>query len=62
MKFKLKAKTKKAIQGSISVLMVIILLPMLTFSAVIVDSSRLNMAKTMMSSAGDLTMNTALAN
>ncbi len=62
MKFRLKAKTQKAIRGSISVLLVIILLPMMTFSAVIVDTSRLNMAKEMMSSAGDLTMNTALAN
>lgn len=59
---KMKEKTKKRIQGSISVLLVIILLPMMTFSAVIVDLSRINMAKQMMSSAGDLTMNTALAN
>ena len=34
----------------------------MTFSAIIVDISRVNMAKQMMSSAGDLTMNTALAN
>lgn len=59
---KMKEKTKKRIQGSISVLLVIILLPMMTFSALIVDMSRVNMAKQMMSSAGDLTMNTALAN
>ncbi len=59
---KIKNKTKKRIQGSISVLLVIILLPMMTFSAIIVDISRINMAKQMMSSAGDLTMNTALAN
>ena len=59
---KMKEKTKKKIKGSISVLLVIILLPMTTFSALIVDSSRMNMAKQMMSSAGDLTMNTALAN
>ena len=59
---RMKEKTKKRIQGSISVLLVIILLPMMTFSAIIVDISRVNMAKQMMSSAGDLTMNTALAN
>lgn len=59
---RMKEKTKKRIQGSISVLLVIILLPMMTFSAIIVDISRINMAKQMMSSAGDLTMNTALAN
>lgn len=57
-----KEQIKKRIQGSISVLLVIILLPMMTFSAIIVDISRINMAKQMMSSAGDLTMNTALAN
>lgn len=59
---KLKPKTKKAIRGSITILLVIILLPMMTFSAVIVDMSRVNMAKSMVSGAGDLTMNTALAN
>jgi len=59
---RMKERTKKRIQGSISVLLVIILLPMMTFSAIIVDISRVNMAKQMMSSAGDLTMNTALAN
>ncbi len=58
----MKTKVKESIKGSISVLLVIILLPMMTFSAVIVDISRANMAKQMMSSAGDLTMNTALAN
>lgn len=60
--FKWKPKTQKAIRGSISILLVIILLPMMTFSAVIVDTSRINMAKTVMAGAGDLTMNTALAN
>lgn len=60
--FKWKPKTQKAIRGSISILLVIILLPMMTFSAVVVDTSRINMAKTVMAGAGDLTMNTALAN
>lgn len=59
---KLKAKTKRRIQGSITVLMVIIMLPMMTMSAIIVDASRTNMARSMVSSAGDLAMNTALAN
>ena len=59
---KLKEKTKKRIRGSITVLRVIIMLPMMTMSAIIVDSSRINMARSMVSSAGDLTMNTALAN
>ncbi len=59
---KLKAKTRRRIQGSITVLMVIIMLPMMTMSAIIVDASRTNMARSMVSSAGDLAMNTALAN
>lgn len=58
----MKNKTKKRIQGSISILLVIILMPMLTMSAIVVDSSRINLAKSMVSSAGDLTVNTALAN
>lgn len=58
----MKAKTKKFIRGSITVLVVIILLPMMTMSAIVVDSSRINMARSMVSSAGDLAMNSALAN
>ena len=58
----MKSKTRQRIRGSITVLMVIIMLPMMTLSAVIVDSSRINMARSMVSAAGDLTMNTALAN
>lgn len=58
----MKEKNLKRIKGSISILLVIILLPMMTFSAIIVDMSRVNMAKEVMSSAGDLAMNTALAN
>lgn len=59
---KLSRKIKNRIRGSITVLMVIIMLPMMTMSAIIVDSSRINMARSMISGAGDLTMNTALAN
>ena len=57
----MKYKTKKRIQGSITILMVIILVPMMTLSALVVDSSRINMARSMISSAGDLAMNSALA-
>ena len=57
----MKERTKKRICGAISVLLVIILLPMMTLSALIVDSSRINMSQAMVSSAGDLTMNAALA-
>lgn len=58
----MRSKAKRYVQGSISILLVIILMPMLTMSAIVVDSSRLNLAKSMVSSAGDLTVNTALAN
>lgn len=58
----MKRKTWKAVRGSVTLLLVLILLPMMTFSAVIVDTSRINMARSMVSSAGDLAMNTALAN
>lgn len=57
----MKNKITKGIQGSISVILVIILTPMLTLAAVVVDTARLNMARSMVSSAGDLAMNSALA-
>lgn len=59
---KLKEKTKKKIRGSITILLIILMLPSMTLSAIVVDSSRINMARSMVSSAGDLAMNTALAN
>ena len=59
---KLKQKRMKQIKGSISILLVLVMLPMMTFAAVIVDLSRINMAKQMVSSAGSLAMNTELAN
>ena len=58
---KLKLKTKKRIQGSISIFLVIILVPTMLLSGLLVDLSRFSMAKAMISSAGDLTMNAALA-
>lgn len=57
----MKLKTKKRIQGSISILLVIILVPTMLLSGLMVDLSRFTMAKAMVSSAGDLTMNAALA-
>ncbi len=59
---KLKEKTKKKIRGSITILLIILMLPSMTLSAIVVDSSRINMARSMVSSSGDLAMNTALAN
>lgn len=61
-RMKLKQKRMKQIKGSVSILLVLIMLPMMTFAAVIVDLSRINMAKQMVSSAGGLAMNTELAN
>ena len=47
--------------GAISVFLALILLPMVIFSGMIVDVSRLYAAKTVISGAGDLTMNAALS-
>lgn len=48
-------------RGAISVFLTLILVPVLMFSGIIVDISRLYAAKTVISGAGDLTMNAALA-
>lgn len=58
----MKQKTKKRIQGSISILLVTILLPTMVLSGLIVDTARLNMVRSMVSSSGDLALNSALAN
>ena len=58
----MRYRTKRRIQGSISLLLVIILLPTMVLSGIIVDASRVNMAKSMVSSAGDLAVNSMLAN
>jgi DNA-binding ferritin-like protein len=49
-------------KGSISIFLAIILVPMLTISGIIVDSSRIKLGKGVVSSAVDLTLNTALTN
>lgn len=48
-------------RGAISVFLTLILVPVLIFSGIIVDISRLYAAKTVISGVGDLTMNAALA-
>lgn len=58
----MKEKIKKRIKGSISIFLVIIMVPMMCLSGLIVDGSRVELAKASISSAGDLTMNSALAN
>lgn len=57
----MKFMLKKKVRGSISLLLVAILLPTMMFSALMVDISRLNLAKSMVSSAGDVALNSALA-
>lgn len=48
-------------RGAISVFLTLILVPVLIFSGIIVDASRLYASKTVISGAGDLTMNAALS-
>lgn len=48
-------------RGAISVFLTLILVPVLIFSGIIVDASRLYASKTVVSGAGDLTLNAALA-
>lgn len=55
MNFMRKAK------GSISIFLCLILLPMVTYSTMIIDASRLQSARSTVTTAGDLTMNAALS-
>ncbi len=48
-------------RGAISVFLTLILVPVLVFSGIIVDASRLFASKIVISGAGDLTMNAALS-
>lgn len=47
-------------KGAISVFLVIVLVPMLVLSSVFVDMSRINLAKSVAESSGELSLNTAL--
>lgn len=53
-------KQRKNERGAVSIFLVIILVPMLTVSALFVDASKLKLAKGLADSAADLTVNTAL--
>ena len=53
---------RKGTKGAVSVFLVLILVPMLTVSAVFVDMSKLLLARSVAVSAGDLALNTALTN
>lgn len=53
---------RKGAKGAVSVFLVLILVPMLTVSAVFVDASKLLLARSVAVSSGDLALNTALTN
>ncbi|SCX11737.1 hypothetical protein SAMN02910339_01650 [Lachnospiraceae bacterium YSD2013] len=53
--------SKKRIRGSITILLIIILIPSILLSGIIVDTSRVNIGKAAIASAGDLAMSTALS-
>lgn len=50
----------KASRGAVAIFLVIILVPMMTISCLFVDMSRVKLAKALVDSAGDLTLNSAL--
>ncbi|MBQ3196170.1 MAG: hypothetical protein IJB65_06865 [Clostridia bacterium] len=49
-------------KGAISIFLVIILVPMMTVSSLFIDASKVKLGKAMVTSAGDLALNTALTN
>ncbi len=57
----MKLFCRKEVQGAISLFLVAVLLPMMVISALMVDTARYNLAKSMVSNAGDLAMNGGLA-
>lgn len=48
-------------KGAVSIFLIMILVPMLTVASILIDSSRLKLAQSSMSAAGDLALNTALS-
>ena len=58
---KKKHLNKKRIKGSVTILLIIILIPSILLSGIIVDTSRVNIGKASISSAGELAMSTALS-
>ena len=51
----------KRTQGSISIMLCVLMLPMVLFSSLVVDASRLHSVKTTISGAGDLALNAQLS-
>lgn len=60
-KTRTKKTWKKHLQGSVTVFLTIILLPSFLFGGYLVDASRLEAAKNIISSSGDLALNAALS-
>jgi len=56
------SKVMRNTRGAISIFLVIVLVPMMIFSSIYVDMSRINLARSVATSAGDLTLNSALTN
>ena len=56
----MKNKLLKETRGAVAIFLVIILVPMMTVSCLFVDISRVKLAKALVDSAGDLTLNSAL--
>ena len=52
---------KQEVQGAVSILLVVIMVPLMVLSALMVDTARYSLSKSMVASAGDLAMNAALA-
>ncbi len=51
----------RKVKGSVSLILIFVMFPLLTQATMIVDASRINSAKTAVSGAGDLAMNAALS-
>ena len=54
-------KFSKAWKGSVSIFLCLIMLPMVTYSTMIIDATRLQTSRSTIASAGDLAMNAALS-
>lgn len=52
---------KREVQGAVSILLVVVMVPLMVLSALMVDTARYSLSKSMVASAGDLAMNAALA-
>lgn len=54
-------RMSRAVKGSVSVLLCLILLPMVTYSTMIIDASRLQSVRANIAGAGELTMNSMMS-